>query len=260
MLEQTAAHKQDMIARVGEAGVKVMMQSSVRSAAKVFEALAGAGRLDEARALADQIMQFDASDETKTLLQTHATRAGHRNCSLRQRPSRSATRFDPTEKLAGIGDGKLLRALCDLGVKALGFWYEGGPRLGSPVGRVVPNRRIGFSRENGSKPNVTYYVSFPLRNAEFRSEKIGAMPGRRNVAALERSDNVADRDHAFAMLKRGYARSGHAFAVLKRGYTASLPDMRLVIVQESWLHSRGAPARFFVRFRRRRLLLGNHVG
>jgi hypothetical protein len=24
----------------------------------------------------------------------------------------------------GIGDGKLLRALCDLGVKALGFWYD----------------------------------------------------------------------------------------------------------------------------------------
>jgi hypothetical protein len=26
---------------------------------------------------------------------------------------------------------------------------------------------------------------------------------RPNVAALERSDNVADRDHAFAALKRG---------------------------------------------------------
>ena len=24
----------------------------------------------------------------------------------------------------GIGGGKLLRALCDLGVKALGFWYD----------------------------------------------------------------------------------------------------------------------------------------
>jgi len=29
---------------------------------------------------------------------------------------------------------------------------------------------------------------------------------RRNVAALERSDNVADRSHAFAVLKRGYTR------------------------------------------------------
>ena len=29
---------------------------------------------------------------------------------------------------------------------------------------------------------------------------------RRNVAAVERSDNVADRSHAFALLKRGYAR------------------------------------------------------
>jgi len=28
----------------------------------------------------------------------------------------------------------------------------------------------------------------------------------RNVAALERSDNVADRGHAFALLKRGYTR------------------------------------------------------
>ena len=27
-----------------------------------------------------------------------------------------------------------------------------------------------------------------------------------NVAALERSDNVADSGHAFAMLKRGYTR------------------------------------------------------
>jgi hypothetical protein len=29
---------------------------------------------------------------------------------------------------------------------------------------------------------------------------------RRNEAALERSDNVADRSHAFAVLKRGYGR------------------------------------------------------
>jgi len=35
-----------------------------------------------------------------------------------------------------------------------------------------------------------------------------------NVAALERSDNVADRDHAFAMLKRGYP--GRAVMVPKR--------------------------------------------
>ena len=32
----------------------------------------------------------------------------------------------------------------------------------------------------------------------------GAIPW--NVAALERSDNVADRSHAFAVLKRGYPR------------------------------------------------------
>ena len=33
-----------------------------------------------------------------------------------------------------------------------------------------------------------------------------ARPGDGNVAALERSDNVADRGHAFAELKRGYPR------------------------------------------------------
>ena len=31
-------------------------------------------------------------------------------------------------------------------------------------------------------------------------------PWAENVAALERSDNVADRGHAFALLKRGYPR------------------------------------------------------
>ena len=87
------------------------------------------------------------------------------------------------------------------------------------------------------------------------------MPGRRNVAALERSDNVADRDHAFAMLKRGYARSGHAFAVLKRGYTRQPAGYAgWSSCKKVGCTPRGAPARFFVRFRRRRLLLGNHVG
>jgi hypothetical protein len=85
-------------------------------------------------------------------------------------------------------------------------------------------RRIGFSCENGPTPNVTYYVSFPLRNAEFQSEHIGATPGRLNVAALERSDNVADSDHAFAMLKRGYGRqpAGYA-ATLSRYSSAATP-------------------------------------
>ena len=34
----------------------------------------------------------------------------------------------------------------------------------------------------------------------------GEAAGEGNVAALERSDNVADRSHAFAVLKRGYTR------------------------------------------------------
>ena len=37
-----------------------------------------------------------------------------------------------------------------------------------------------------------------------RLSGIGDESGRRNAAALERSDNVADWGHAFAGLKRGY--------------------------------------------------------
>ena len=36
----------------------------------------------------------------------------------------------------------------------------------------------------------------------------GEAAGDGNVAALERSDNVAGRSHAFAALKRGYPRMG----------------------------------------------------
>jgi hypothetical protein len=41
-----------------------------------------------------------------------------------------------------------------------------------------------------------------------------------NVAALERSDNVADRVHAFAGLKRGYTRTA---ATLSWGSSAATP-------------------------------------
>ncbi len=45
--------------------------------AKHVEALAGAGQLDEARALADKLLDFDSSDDTKALLKKGAVRAGH---------------------------------------------------------------------------------------------------------------------------------------------------------------------------------------
>jgi hypothetical protein len=46
------------------------------------------------------------------------------------------------------------------------------------------------------------------------------------VAALERSDNVADRDHAFAVLKRGYL-AGRLQCQKAR---CALPDIRCLSV------------------------------
>jgi hypothetical protein len=43
----------------------------------------------------------------------------------------------------------------------------------------------------------------PKADDEYRTH-LGGTDGRRNVAALEGSDNVADCCHAFAGLKRGY--------------------------------------------------------
>jgi hypothetical protein len=47
------------------------------STANRVEALVGVGRLDDARALAEELLAFDDSDETKALLQKGAARAGH---------------------------------------------------------------------------------------------------------------------------------------------------------------------------------------
>jgi len=44
-------------------------------------------------------------------------------------------------------------------------------------------------------------VAWALQRAR---SHLGGTDGRRKAAALERSDNVAHRDHAFAELKRGY--------------------------------------------------------
>ena len=48
----------------------------INSTAKNVEVLAGSGDLVHARALADRLLAFDSSPETKALLQQHATRAG----------------------------------------------------------------------------------------------------------------------------------------------------------------------------------------
>ena len=49
----------------------------VKVTANFVEVLAGAGDMDHARALADRILTYDGSAETKTILQQHATRADH---------------------------------------------------------------------------------------------------------------------------------------------------------------------------------------
>lgn len=50
---------------------------TARTTAKNIEVLAGAGRLENARSLATQLLAFDRSEETKALLSEHLTRAGH---------------------------------------------------------------------------------------------------------------------------------------------------------------------------------------
>jgi len=82
--------------------------------------------------------------------------------------------------------------------------------------RVI-DRRYTYTcrpdRWSGSPVNARAYKSGILRGSAFASARNGkpfrhsGRPVRRvsrNVAALEQSDNVADRGHAFAVLKRGY--------------------------------------------------------
>ena len=49
---------------------------AITSTAKSIEVLAGAGNLDQARTLAERLLGFDATAETRVLLQTHLARAG----------------------------------------------------------------------------------------------------------------------------------------------------------------------------------------
>jgi RNA polymerase sigma factor (sigma-70 family) len=50
---------------------------AVKETAKDIEVLAGTGNLDNARTLITRILTFDDSAETRAILQTHLTRAGH---------------------------------------------------------------------------------------------------------------------------------------------------------------------------------------
>jgi RNA polymerase sigma factor (sigma-70 family) len=56
---------------------KAQHDSFVNSTATNIEVLAGGGDLEHARALAQRLFAVDSSDETKTIVQQHLTRAGH---------------------------------------------------------------------------------------------------------------------------------------------------------------------------------------
>lgn len=55
---------------------KAQRNYAISTAAKDVEALAGSGSVDQARTLANKLLAFDASPETRALLQRHAARAG----------------------------------------------------------------------------------------------------------------------------------------------------------------------------------------
>ncbi len=61
----------------------------VNSGAKELEALAGAGRLEDARELMGALTEYDSSDATTSLLQDHLKRAGH--ADLLPNPASTAT-------------------------------------------------------------------------------------------------------------------------------------------------------------------------
>ena len=61
----------------GDGATASLLRYTIASTAKRVEALAGAGLLEQARDLAQKLLELDASEETKALLRTHATRAGH---------------------------------------------------------------------------------------------------------------------------------------------------------------------------------------
>jgi RNA polymerase sigma factor (sigma-70 family) len=58
---------------------ELLHTQTVMTGAKYVETLAGSGDLTDARALADKILNYDNSDETKAILQSHAARAGQPN-------------------------------------------------------------------------------------------------------------------------------------------------------------------------------------
>ena len=59
--------------------IKQRRSYAITSSAKNIEILAGVGNLSDARTLAERLLAFDGTPETRALLQTHLTRAGQPN-------------------------------------------------------------------------------------------------------------------------------------------------------------------------------------
>jgi hypothetical protein len=56
---------------------QTMRANVVTQGAKNIEVLAGSGQMENARALAEKVLAYDSSAETRAAIQEHATRAGH---------------------------------------------------------------------------------------------------------------------------------------------------------------------------------------
>jgi hypothetical protein len=75
-LERAKSQMAKMAERGGESASESFLRFTIKSTAKRIEALAGVGRLDDARDLATRLLALDGSSETKSLLEQHAERAG----------------------------------------------------------------------------------------------------------------------------------------------------------------------------------------
>jgi RNA polymerase sigma factor (sigma-70 family) len=77
--EQTILQERPLPANVPdpEQAHKDWRNAVARSAAKDIEVLAGSGDLEHAKSLAERVLAYDGSDQTKAVLQQSLTRAGH---------------------------------------------------------------------------------------------------------------------------------------------------------------------------------------
>ena len=75
-LERAKSQMKTMAERGGDAAAQSFLRFLRTSTAKRVEALAGTGKLDQARELSDRLLAVDPSDEARDLLRQHVARAG----------------------------------------------------------------------------------------------------------------------------------------------------------------------------------------